>query len=483
MIHCGHVCIADGTEREKAKPATKKENKSEEEIMSEKRHNQIAFLVQDGKITEQKEITHWIRESRINKAVTFSTPAYKSLVKALWDSLSVVQVDGIEVIQGNMNDLTVTVSPEILNTVLELQDDPNAPFSIPIMCTRGYLLRMKCTGDILSNQINKGDLSLCYKFLLHVLIQCISNRRAGYDMTWNDLIGLMVALVEYDETGSRITGNKFWMYPRFLQMIMNVQHPGLPKADNDILMIFKALAAKSYKETDPPRKLIGAHGKPDYVAPADDKWRHDYSQSDDEGPELKRKMIEKFGPEESGSSDSDSDNDEGGGGDAGAGAAGASQEDDPEYVPSDTEAERLKKKETAIKRKKKAKKNNGSSSAQQSVPQEPIQEAAMVPNLGFTAEEASTMLSSHPRSTEPAHVVSSTHETPTVTPPEPTPSITSTIRTTTSQLAAKHRQSIFSRMNQEEKVNFLFSQLQPAAGQIHRQSEVMQATRADLIRQ
>ncbi|MFS8026668.1 hypothetical protein Hanom_Chr16g01489441 [Helianthus anomalus] len=106
----------------------------------------------------------------------------------------------------------------------------------------------------------------------------------------------------------------------------------------------------------------------------------------------------------------------------------------------------------------------------------------MVPNLGFTAEEASTMLSSPPRSTEPAPVVSSTHETPRVTPPEPTPSIASTIRITTSQPATECRQSIFSRMNQEEKVNFLFSQLQATAGQIQRQSKVMLATRADSIR-
>ncbi|KAF5801697.1 hypothetical protein HanRHA438_Chr06g0260441 [Helianthus annuus] len=208
-------------------------------------------------------------------------------------------------------------------------------------------------------------------------------------------------------------------------------------------------------------------------------------------------MIEKFGPEESDSSDSDSDNDEGGdGGDAGASAvdisgAGASstgtaggtspggdeessesddnppepgyevyydergvkrirrirQENDPEYVPSDTEAERLKKKKTVVLRKKKAKKNIGSSSVQQSVPQEPSQEAEMDPNLGFTAAEASEMVPSPPRTTEPVPVVSSTPETPTVTLQEPAPSIASTIYATTSQPAAERRQTIFSRMN------------------------------------
>ncbi|MFS7926260.1 hypothetical protein Hanom_Chr04g00295021 [Helianthus anomalus] len=142
------------------------------------------------------------------------------------------------------------------------------------MCTRGCLHRMKCIGDIFSSQINKGWLLMRYKYLLHVLIQCISNRRAGYDMAGNDLVGFMVALVlnkpfsiskyiyanmkeNMKRTDGRTTGNKFWMYPRFLQMIMNVQHPNLPKADNDVLKIdamiehslkvFSGIAANRYK--------------------------------------------------------------------------------------------------------------------------------------------------------------------------------------------------------------------------------------------
>ncbi|MFS7952321.1 hypothetical protein Hanom_Chr07g00605611 [Helianthus anomalus] len=347
------------------------------------------------------------------------------------------------------------------------------------MCTRGCLLRMKCTGDIFSNQINKRDLPMRYKFLLHVLILCISKRRAGYDMANNDLVGLMVALVlnkpfsiskyifanmkeNMTRTGSRTTRNKFWMYPRFLQIIMNFQHPGLPKADNDILKIetmienslriFKGLAVKRYTESEPPRKLIGALEKLDYIAPAHDKWRHDDSQSDDEV-------------------DSDGDDEGGDGGDEGVGAvcvsgAGASsigaasgtsagndeedtesndnppepgyeyylddrgvkkvrkirrEDDGAEYVPSDTEAERLKKRQMVIRRKKKAKKNIGSSSVYPSVPQqEPTQEVEMDPNLGFTTAKAADMVSSLPRSTEPAPVVSSTPKTPTMTPQAPT---------------------------------------------------------------
>ncbi|MFS7927558.1 hypothetical protein Hanom_Chr04g00310571 [Helianthus anomalus] len=207
-------------------------------------------------------------------------------------------------------------------------------------------------------------------------------------------------------TSGRTTGNKFWMYPRFLQMIMNVQHPDLPKVDNDILKIdtmiehslkiFRGIATKRYKESKPPRKLIGALDKTDYIALENDKWRHNDSQSDDDDPKLKKMMEDKFRRKDLDSSDSDDDGDDEGGDDgdvraavastvgaSAAGIAGASsagddeeytesddnqpepgyefyldergvrkvrkirQEDDVDYVPSDTEAERLKKKQTA----------------------------------------------------------------------------------------------------------------------------------------
>ncbi|MFS8034425.1 hypothetical protein Hanom_Chr17g01581001 [Helianthus anomalus] len=58
------------------------------------------------------------------------------------------------------------------------------------------------------------------------------------------------------------SGNKFWMYLRFLQMIMNVQHPNLPKAAIDVLKIyvmiehslniFRGVAAQRYTESTPP---------------------------------------------------------------------------------------------------------------------------------------------------------------------------------------------------------------------------------------
>ncbi|KAM0031144.1 hypothetical protein Hdeb2414_s0017g00505241 [Helianthus debilis subsp. tardiflorus] len=142
MYFCLIVCRM-APKAQKRKSATKKTNKTEEEIMSEPRHNMAAFLDPEGKLDDYKEITQWLRELRINKAVTFSTPVYKSLIKGFWETANIIKVDGKELIRGQVNQLNVDVSPEILNSVLELQNDASAPDAISIMCTRGCLLRMK----------------------------------------------------------------------------------------------------------------------------------------------------------------------------------------------------------------------------------------------------------------------------------------------------------------------------------------------------
>ncbi|MFS7917138.1 hypothetical protein Hanom_Chr03g00185481 [Helianthus anomalus] len=132
--------------------------------MSEPHHNQVTYHDLEDKLDEYKGITKWIRKSRINFAVTHETTVYKSLIKDFWNSREVVEVDGTETIRGRGNDLYVVVSVEIHNTVLQLSDDPEASFSVPLKCPRGCLLRMRCTVDILGKQLNKSSLPLRYKF-------------------------------------------------------------------------------------------------------------------------------------------------------------------------------------------------------------------------------------------------------------------------------------------------------------------------------
>ncbi|KAJ0801704.1 hypothetical protein HanPI659440_Chr03g0120191 [Helianthus annuus] len=348
---------------QKRKPATKKTDKTEEQIMSEPRHNMVAYLDPEGKITEFNEITRWLRKLTINEAITHQTPVYKTLVKEFWDLANVIEVDGTEIIRGQVKQQNVDVSADILNTVLQLNDNQEALYSIPIMCQRGCLLRIKCTDDILEeNQQNK------VVDALHVLTahppsmfeQLTKRLRYGEQrFDWPDGSFGIEQTVQYFNISKYLFSNMKenlrrtgvvvtnFGYPRFLQMITNVQHPDHPKEANDVLKIdvmiehslkiFKGVATKRYPE-ETPRKIFGALGDKNYVAPTNDKWRHDESQSDNEEPRLKKMMEDKFGRKKLDIfGDSDSEDGGDGGDDGGNVRASAASARGGDNVDSDSD--------------------------------------------------------------------------------------------------------------------------------------------------
>ncbi|KAJ0752016.1 hypothetical protein HanPI659440_Chr09g0319491 [Helianthus annuus] len=289
-------------------------------------------------------------------------------------------------------------------------------------------------------------------------------------MAINDLVGMMVALVlnkpfniskyifanmkeNLGRTG--VGGSKFWMYPRFLQMIMNVQHPNLPKADNDVLKIdammehslkiFRGVASKRYTESTPPRKMFGAL-----------RIRNTSLRQRISGVMMTANLTMKNQNDESDNGDGDDEGrDRGDGGNVCASGArvpggdndesdsddnppepgyehyfddhGVRQvrqirmEQDVDCVPSDTEAERLKKKKVAVRRQKRSKKTIGTSSAQPSATQyepmtEPVLEADLNSQFAFTEAEIVAMMTYPKTATATPPVTTTVAETPLVTP-------------------------------------------------------------------
>ncbi|KAM0068034.1 hypothetical protein Hdeb2414_s0002g00068461 [Helianthus debilis subsp. tardiflorus] len=305
--------MAPKVKKERAKP-TKKE-KSEVESMSESRHNMAAYLQPEGKISpEFTGIMEYPHRARINYAITTQHTAYQSHIKEFWNSAVIETVDNQEVVRGLVAEKPVVITENTIRARLQLGDQPEDPTSTDLQCQRGLLMRLRYSDNVLANQINKKFMPLRYKLLLHILIHCLSNKRSGYDLSPIDLTGLFTALILnkpfnisryiFDNlkenarrplpSATQRTNTKFWLYPRFLQMMIDAQIPDLPKAEADVLpvnpmnertlLIFKSMS--TYTESDPIRKLIGHLDVPTYEAPQNNKWRHDASESDDEEPRL-----------------------------------------------------------------------------------------------------------------------------------------------------------------------------------------------------
>ncbi|KAF5805174.1 hypothetical protein HanRHA438_Chr05g0215771 [Helianthus annuus] len=144
-----------------------------------------------------------------------------------------------------------------------------------------------------------------------------------------------------------------------------------------------------------------------------------------------------------------------------------------------------------MRRKKKMNKTIGTSSAEPAAVQhetvtEPIHEANVNPEFAFTVEETTAMMTSPSAATEPPPTATTAAETPVVTPPtEPQHGTSSSHqhRSATHQQSSKRRGRLFFEMAHDEKVEFLFSQLQAVGGQIHRHSEFMSANRNTVLKQ
>ncbi|MFS8006804.1 hypothetical protein Hanom_Chr14g01253431 [Helianthus anomalus] len=146
-----------------------------------------------------------------------------------------------------------------------------------------------------------------YKFLIPCIVHALSHRKGAYDEPSDYIMNIITCLVLnrpynisrvlFDHLVDNIRGEKYIRYPRFMQMMINDQVTDLPKDPADV-MNFRNMKIDTlsrlgqYKglkkdESEPrARRMICKINNPSYVAPENDAWRHDNSNSEDETERL-----------------------------------------------------------------------------------------------------------------------------------------------------------------------------------------------------
>ncbi|KAM0008787.1 hypothetical protein Hdeb2414_s0006g00224221 [Helianthus debilis subsp. tardiflorus] len=171
---------------------------------------------------------------------------------------------------------------------------------------------MGYSGHINDKGYIKSKFCRPYKFLVHCVVHALSHRKGAYDETSDCIMNIIAFLVLnrpynisqviFNHMVDNIKGEKYIMYPRFIQMLLDDQVPNLPKDPKDELKLhhldsetLKILDKyKGVKPENEPRyrAKFGKIKKANYVAPEGDQWRHADSNSEDETNRLKD-MVEK----------------------------------------------------------------------------------------------------------------------------------------------------------------------------------------------
>ncbi|KAL7601850.1 hypothetical protein Lser_V15G23828 [Lactuca serriola] len=207
-------------------------------------HNDLKFIV-DG-----------LKKSCLVHVLTTSPAIYQSLIKDFWRNAVVKKNDqGEKFVEETIEDKKIQVTENIIRESLQIEDRPKYPMEIDVHQTQKVLEHMGY--EVTFPPTIKKLLPPCWKYLAHVFVSCISGRRSGENEISLANTGAIVALVAgFEFNFSKFIMNemilnlegskrdKFWMYPRFLQIILNVTHPELQRG-NDTLD-FKSIGPSAF---------------------------------------------------------------------------------------------------------------------------------------------------------------------------------------------------------------------------------------------
>ncbi|MFS7954366.1 hypothetical protein Hanom_Chr07g00629451 [Helianthus anomalus] len=213
----------------------------------------------------------------------------------------------------NDHDIDVEVKFTVADVrrVLDLRDSNDDPIIVPENLCKGLWFRMGFTGHV-NDKYLKSKFCRPHEFMVHCVVHALSHRKGAYDETSEYIMNIITCMVLnmhynisqvlFEYMIDNIKGKKYIMYPRFIQMLLNDQVPDLLKDLADELKLhhmtcetFSRLNQyKGLKEDSEPRvkRMICNIANPDYVAPENDAWRHENSNSEHE-TEILSEMNEK----------------------------------------------------------------------------------------------------------------------------------------------------------------------------------------------
>ncbi|KAI3815605.1 hypothetical protein L1987_15279 [Smallanthus sonchifolius] len=146
-----------------------------------------------------------------------------------WDTVHSYTDVEPHVLRATVNNTKIAISEDTIRAALTLGGAAEDPISYPNPLIIGCFQRMGYRGCPNDTQSRKGGLVGEWRYFMHVIIQCLSPRKAGTDGLKTALQAAMVALTLnkrfnfaryiYREMVMQIThaeGQGFLMYPRFI---------------------------------------------------------------------------------------------------------------------------------------------------------------------------------------------------------------------------------------------------------------------------
>ncbi|GJT30717.1 hypothetical protein Tco_0910992 [Tanacetum coccineum] len=196
-------------------------------------HNKVGFLEKPKGSADYHQVLDFLRGSHIRYAITHDPIIYDSLVKQFWSTASLrASEEGPPAILATIDRTPYTITESLVRSQLQLDDDGGVE-DLPIadiylgMDNLGYPTEGKLT-------FHKNKFSPQWRFLVHTILHCLSTKSGSWDQFGSSLAIALICLTEgrrYNWSSYIFKGmvnninnhKKFLMFPRFLQMILEIE--------------------------------------------------------------------------------------------------------------------------------------------------------------------------------------------------------------------------------------------------------------------
>ncbi|GJR65376.1 hypothetical protein Tco_0011441 [Tanacetum coccineum] len=197
------------------------------------KHNQVGFLRKPDESAGFAEIVDFLRGSNLRYALTTNPTIYDSLVKQFWQSATAnTKADGTLEIKATIDTIRYTISEASIRESLQLEDATG----ITMLPNDELFEGMGQIGYPTDGTFTfwKSFFTPQWRYLVHHLLHCISSKSGGWDQFGSNIATALICLstgrvynfskLIFDGMVANLKSKtKFLMYPRFLQMILNIQ--------------------------------------------------------------------------------------------------------------------------------------------------------------------------------------------------------------------------------------------------------------------
>nr|GEY14878.1 hypothetical protein [Tanacetum cinerariifolium] len=193
----------------------------------------VAYLKKSDASEGFNQVIDFLNGSYIQYALTINLTIYVSCIKQFWNIIAVKQSNDVTRLQALVDRKKVVITEAAIREVLHL-DDAKGVDCLPNKEIFAELARMGYEKPSTKLTFYKAFFSSQWKFLIHTILHSMSAKRTS----WNKFSSTMASAVICLSTGRKFnfskyifeslvryvdSSSKFYMYPRFIQLIIQNQ--------------------------------------------------------------------------------------------------------------------------------------------------------------------------------------------------------------------------------------------------------------------